>query len=81
MYLDVHYETHSVPFNLLRRAHRVRDRARKVRPVDCGGSCDRDPTVECRGTSASLSSGLAEARQQYVRFKGIVCNVDECLST
>jgi hypothetical protein len=41
-----------------------RDRARQVRPVDCGGSCDRDPTVEYRGTSATLSYGLAEARQQ-----------------
>ena len=64
MILDVRYETDSASLNLLCRAHRVRDRARKVRPVDCGGSCDRDPTVECRGTNATLSYGLAEARQQ-----------------
>jgi hypothetical protein len=37
------YETNNVSFNPLRRAHRVRDRARKVRSVDCGGSCDRAP--------------------------------------
>jgi len=37
---------------LIRRAHRVRDRERKVRSVDCRGSCDRDPTVERRGTNA-----------------------------
>jgi hypothetical protein len=29
------YETNHVSFNPLRRAHRVRDRACKVRPVDC----------------------------------------------
>jgi len=51
--LDVHYETDSVSFNPLRRAYRVRDRACKVRPVDCGGSCDRDSTVECRGSNAT----------------------------
>jgi hypothetical protein len=47
------YETNNVSFNPLRRAHRVRDRARQVRSVDCRGSCDRDPTVERRGTNAT----------------------------
>jgi hypothetical protein len=50
---------------------------RQVRPVDCGGSCDRDTTVECRGTSALLSYGFAEARQKSVCFQGIVAYVHE----
>lgn len=66
--LDLHYDTDSGSFNPLRRAHRVRDRARKVRVVDRDGSCDRDNTVESRATSAKLSSGLAEARPQSLRF-------------
>src|ERR1700756_382771 len=75
--LDTHYEANSFSFNPLRCAHRVRDRARQVRPVDCGGGCDRDTTVECRGTSASLSYGFAEARRKWVRFQGIVAYVHE----
>ena len=72
--LDLHYETDSVSLNPLRRAHRVCYRARQVRPVDCGGSCDRDPTVEYRGTSATPSRGLAEARPKRLRFQEVVCN-------
>jgi hypothetical protein len=45
--------------------------------VGCGGSCDRDTTVEWRGTSASLSYGFEEARQECVRFQGIVAYVHE----
>jgi len=48
------YDTDSVPLNPLRRAHRVRDRARKVRLVDRDG-CGSDPIVESRGTSATRS--------------------------
>ena len=52
--LDLHYETNNVSFGPLRRAHRVRDRAYKVRPVDrdCG---DSDAIVESRGPSATRS--------------------------
>ena len=46
------YETNNVSFNPFRRAHRVRDRARQARSMDCRGSCDRDPTVERGGTNA-----------------------------
>jgi hypothetical protein len=74
--LDLHYETDSVSFNPLRRAHRVHDRARKVRPVD-HDCCDSDLVVESRGTSATIPCGLAEARPQCVRFQEIVCNFDE----
>jgi hypothetical protein len=45
--------------------------------VDCGGGCDRDTTVECRGTSASLSYGFTEARQKWVCFQGLVDYVHE----
>ena len=50
--LDLHDETNNVSFNPLRRTHRVRDRAYKVRLVDrdCG---DSDAIVESRGTSAT----------------------------
>jgi hypothetical protein len=65
--LDLHYETDSISFNLLRRAHRVRDRGRVVRLVD-HDCCDSDPIVECRWTGATLSCGLAEARPQCLRF-------------
>jgi hypothetical protein len=54
------YDTDSVPLNPLRRAHRVRNRARKVRLVD-HDCCDSAPIVESGGTSATLSCGLAEA--------------------
>ena len=58
--LDPHYDTDSIPLSPLRRAHRVRDRARKVRLVD-RDCCDSTPIVESGGTSATLSCGLAEA--------------------
>jgi hypothetical protein len=59
--LDLHDETNNVSFNLVRRAHRVRDRAGKVRLVDrdCG---DSDAIVESRGASATRSVTLAEQR-------------------
>ena len=52
MNLDVHYETDSVSFNFIRRSHRVRDRARKVRPMDCD-YCRSAPIVKSGGTGAS----------------------------
>jgi len=70
--LDLHHETDSVSFHPLRRAYRVRNRACKVRPVDRGRTCCRSSTVESRGTSASLSHRLAEARQPCVRFQVMV---------
>jgi len=48
----MHYETDSVSCNHLCRAHRVRDRARQVRPVDCD-HCHSAPIVESGGTGAS----------------------------
>ena len=59
--LDWHDETNNVSFNSVRRAHRVRDRAGKIRLVDrdCG---DRDAIVESRGASATRSYTLAEQR-------------------
>ena len=46
--LDPHYDTDSVPLNPFCCAHRVRDRARKVRLVD-RNCCDSAPIVESGG--------------------------------
>jgi len=66
--LDVHYETDAVSFNLIRRAHRVRDRARKGRPMDCD-YCHSAPIVESGGTGASdhtreVTCGRQQARKR-----------------
>jgi hypothetical protein len=58
--LDLHDETNNVSFNPLRSAHRVRDRACKVRLVD-RDCCDHNAIVESRATSVTPYT-LAEQR-------------------
>ena len=73
-------EKDSVSCNSLCCAHRVRDRARKVRPMD-RDHCHGDAVVESRRPSATLSWGIAKARSHCLHFPEIVCNVRRCLST
>jgi len=63
-------EKDSVSCNSLCCAHRVRDRARKVRPMD-RDRCDGDAVVESRGPSPTLSWGIAKARSQCFHLREI----------
>jgi hypothetical protein len=64
------YETDSFSFNPLRRAHRVRDRARKVRPMDCD-YCHSTPIVESGGTGASHHTREVTCGRQQTRKRQV----------